>query len=495
MNNELTNEKIKNIILDFENKYPVNSWKVDNIEIWPYVRNKLYIFLLNYGVDKKEAIVNRIPQSKELNTSLFNKGIRFIFSYFELLNFYGNLNEKDILFLSVPIHRINYKGRAFNRYFDPIIEKYNLIDEVYVMENQHTTKDVFHSEAVIPLKKFIDIFRLKERFKSKVKNQSSAVSEDIFLMDYESFHKEVNQLFPGTDEIGISKQHLLSWAAKIKSTSRFFVKIFKKINPSKVIVQSFNSFDDFYAALYSANKLSIRTIDFQHGFQTDYHMIYSNWSKFPEKGYNILPREYWHWDENSSKNVKSWAGSNTEIKSIVVGHPYLSYWVEKKNRKVQSSDKLVFYSLGIQQMDVLFPERLLDVIRKTQMHWVIRLHPRSNIRLNDIHELFQKERIALSKITIQDPFESPLPEALANSYVHLTHFSGCVIEAKMMGIPTIIISEAGKEYFRKYIDNFSVYFQSINEPQFDTKLSKIFSEILKRKLPSTVGKIINPLEI
>jgi hypothetical protein len=39
--------------------------------------------------------------------------------------------------------------------------------------------------------------------------------------------------------------------------------------------------DNLYAAVLAANQLGIRTIDFQHGPQTNVHMVFTAWNKIP----------------------------------------------------------------------------------------------------------------------------------------------------------------------------------------------------------------------
>ena len=492
MNTKLSNEKIKSIILDLENKYAVHTWEVNGIYIWPYVRNKLYIFLLNYGSESNVIAKTKILESKNKSkTSVISRLKNLVRDYLDLIIFYKSLKSKDIIFFSVLFHRVNYRGLFFNRFFDPMIEKHNLENKVYVMEYQKNIKNVYHPEVVIPIKKFIDIFRLKEKFR-KI---SSKKENRILLPNYNDFYVELESMFNNINNINISQSSIVSWTLKIKSTSRFFTRVFKKIKPKKVIFLSYNSYDDFYAAIYAANNLGIRTIDFQHGFQTNYHMVYSHWNKHPKNNYKILPFEYWNWDSISSDNILDWSGAAPQgVKSYVVGQPYLAYWQEKADSQIQKSE-IIFYSLGVQDLDFLFPNQILKILKKNDKHWIIRLHPRSSIKASEIHELLIIENINISKVTIEGAFNSPLPETLAKSFAHITHFSGCVIEAKMMGIPSIIVSEKGGEYFSNYIDNISVYYNPIGASNFEEKLLEIFSNIHQKTFKPAFGSIINPIEI
>lgn len=59
-----------------------------------------------------------------------------------------------------------------------------------------------------------------------------------------------------------------------------------------------------------------------------------------------MPVEYWTWDEKTKLNIDIWADKTTNIKSKVVGQPYLEYW-KIRNSKVLIDEKVVFYSLQL----------------------------------------------------------------------------------------------------------------------------------------------------
>lgn len=43
----LTTTQIRSIILSLESKYPVNSWKLNEIHLWPILRIDMFFFLLS----------------------------------------------------------------------------------------------------------------------------------------------------------------------------------------------------------------------------------------------------------------------------------------------------------------------------------------------------------------------------------------------------------------------------------------------------------------
>lgn len=62
------------------------------------------------------------------------------------------------------------------------------------------------------------------------------------------------------------------WSLKIECWESFSKKVFKKIKPKKIIFLSYYGFDAITSVMSAANKLNIKTVDLQHGPQTNTHM-------------------------------------------------------------------------------------------------------------------------------------------------------------------------------------------------------------------------------
>ena len=496
MNKQISNERIKEIITGIESQCPVDEWSVNGIFVWPYIRNKIYIFLLNY-TGEKNSLSEKVPNPSKSEPKRTKNIYKFSGVYkticltkaaISLTRFYKSLRPKKIIFFGSSFHRVLYHGVSFNRFFDSMVEFHNLHDKVYVVESQEVNEQIFNKKAIIPLKKNLDNFKLLLRFNSLFSHNK----RELNLRGYEEFYQDFCKTFLGTEALNISKIRIISWGIKIFSVKQFYLKLYKKVKPEKAIFLSYNGYDDLYAAILAANELKIKTIDFQHGFQTNLHMVYSHWTKIPTESYNIMPMEYWTWDEFSQDNINKWAGSTKDVSAKVVGHPYLSLCL-KEAKKNNKSDKIIFYSLGVEGLEEMFPIELLKVIKSTTYNWVLRLHPRSRLSFSQIASLMNTHNINEKKFHIENAFDFPLPNTLANSILHITNYSGCLLEARMMGIPSLIISKAGMDYYKDYIDNDLVYYVNKNDKEFEEKFENVFVEVSSKKHIPKVGEIINPL--
>lgn len=487
----LNQEQIKDKILEWEQKFPVNQWKIKEIAIWPHIRIKLYIFLLNLGSEGSK--LDRKKSSSKRKNSTVKRLLKIPGSIINaitgLYQFFKKLEPKKIIFFGSHFHRTSHNGVYFNRFFDPMIEEYHLQDEVYMIEFEKLYKKNYNQHAILPLHKFLDEYKLLQKLNPLF---SQPIKENIELKDYKAFYEDLINDFPAAKNLNISIEALTRWARKICRTKGFFSKLFQKTKPEKIIFLSYYGYDDLAAAILAAHELGIKTIDFQHGPQTNVHMAYSAWTKHPDSSYNIMPVEYWTWDQRSKDNIEEWSGKTGCIEVKNVGHPYLAYF--KKKMLSQNLGEKVFFSLQTLKLEEMLPCVILDLMRKAELKWILRMHPRSNFTNEELISFLNKNKIDKGIYEIQDAINTSLPEALAGAKLHLTNFSGCVLEAGMLNIPSLIIHESGREIFSAYIDNISVFYLNSGDPGFKKTFKDILENLPEKNKEREIWKIPNPLE-
>jgi hypothetical protein len=67
----------------------------------------------------------------------------------------------------------------------------------------------------------------------------------------------------------------------------------------------------------------------------------------------------------------------------------------------------------------------------------------------------------------------PLLKSLYESVLHVTNFSGCLIEAYQLGIPTLVVAEEGKDFYEDYIDFEKVYYKN----KYDIDFIKYYTRL------------------
>ena len=485
---------IKQKILFIEQSFDVDKWELNGIHVWPYIRIKLY-FLLLTNLNDEDKIKCQEQSSIVKGKSFFilkklNLVLGLLFSFFKSEFFFFRLKPKKIIFFGSHIHRVKHKDYYFNRFFDSMVDTHNLQDYVYTVEHQKVYDVNFNQKNIIPLTQRLKDFTIVQKLKNRLKEKNL----DVYLEGYTIFLEFLSNEIPNAQSLSISESDMIRWTNKIKLLDVFYTRMFSKVQPEKIIFPGYYAWDNLYAAVLTANKLKIKTIDFQHGPQTNVHMVFSSWTKIPERGYGIMPTEYWTWDENSKINIDKWAKNTSNVITKIVGQPYLEYW-KQKNEKLVLGQKEILYSLQLMPLTQMLSDTIIALIIDCFEYWKIRLHPRNEFNKSDIEKYLDSKGVKRSSYSIHDSRECPLPEVLTTTCLHVTAFSGCLIEAKMMGIPSVIIDSVGKEIYKDYIDNELVFYLDQDEIDFKDNFFKLSGKIKSPVSVISRNSIVNPILI
>lgn len=480
-------EGIKNTIITLEQQFPVSQWKVSGIHIWPYVRIIIYMHLLTR---EKQSENTTVSAEKIVTNPVFFRKIKLPFQLIKaLINqklFFSKLKQKKLLFFGSHIHRVQQDGLYFNRFYDAIVEEYQLHDAVYMLEYQRVYANNYNKKAIIPLATNLNDYKLLLKLKGKPKVDPNTIQ----LEEYDAFVSALKRLAINANQLKITQQHILKWVQKILTLKPFFSSFYKKAQPEKVVFLGYYGLDDLYAALLTANEMGITTVDFQHGPQTNVHMAYAHWLNVPENGFNTMPSQFWNWDQPSKTNIESWSKNTKTVKSVLFGQPYINYWL-KQSEGAKTNEKLIFYSMQTSPLD-LFTDVLIEAIKSSNYKWILRMHPRNKTTLEEF-EVFLKTKGIWDKTELQDAFSTPLPETLSRCALHVTNYSGCVIEARMMGIPTLLVHTIGLEMFESYLDNETVVYLDQKKSAFVSTFQELTTQLIERKNTTQIVPMANPL--
>ncbi len=475
-------EGIRDFILDIEHRFPVDEWEIDGLYVWPMIRFRLFFYLMKkteYEVtDKKFSQNISVKKNKSLFLEVRRKlGITALM--YRSIKWLRQLPTKKYLFIGHNHYRVNYKGKKFNRFFDVLIQDYNIKADSFYFEPRKGIDNLYNSEIVtdfsIPLEGFLKFRKLfkKANFKLECKGYEEYLS---FLKSYE-FSSGFAPLY--------SVEKLENWYnLKFRNKILFFIKALKRISPKQIMILCYYS-ENNMALTYAANKLNIKTIEMQHGPQTDVHMCYGNWSKISESGFGMLPRHYWCWDNSSKNTIHKWASKSKLYSVITIGNPWVNYW--KNKAQEYNYNGFILYSLQPKPLtfEMLFPKQLVSMIRSGNLTWFIRLHPRQLKNLKKISSFLKKKNLD-DKINIIDASNDPLPQLLSKAILHVTNFSGTTIEATLMNKKTILLHKNGKHSFQEFIDSGEAFYLDPNSKEFKNEFKTVLKN-LKRKKNSGVN--------
>ncbi len=492
-------EDIKNIIIDAEQNLPVNSWKVEGISIWPFIRIMIFMEVINNELILKNK--TKIKEQKEVkNLNIIEKFLSMILNTFKYRIWLKKLKSKRILFLGADSFRVDMDGKRFNRFFDPLIEEYNLENCSAHLEYHVDKKNNYYNNTINYLQglNYYDnsFYKLIFYFRYMFMKKNNFEKYDVFFKTIEnnqltatiSSKYSIDKLF---------KYNIKRWLFLYKNQLR----IIKKIKPNKVFTLSYYN-DQVMLLIHAANQLKIDVIEIQHGPIANKHLAYGNWLKIPEEGYSVLPNKYWCWDIYSKEVIDSSLGKNNKIKSFVGGHPWIKYW-NSKNAQYNIKDNIILFSCQPEpnNLERYLSTTFVELIKKSEFKWYFRLHPRQ------IHEKetiikYLKDIGLYDFVDVENATNIPLPILLNKSFLHITPVSGTTIEASLFNVHTILLDSLSIDYYSKiiqqglatYINPFSLEFEAelsvfLNIKRLkSTKQNKQFLEIDNFKVKSLLNE-------
>jgi hypothetical protein len=460
--------EIYQIIKGIEEKFPVNDWQSNKLHLWPLIRIRLYFFLIHTLESKKKAVTKKKEQTikptliKHLKTFIKKK---LLFNRYK--KWLNSLEKKNKVFVGADSHRVDYRDSRFNKFFDVLVEKKSWENDYLYLEYASNSKLKFKEHNVNLFKPYLNYF-----LKNKILEEGN-----VSLNDYDDFLSHLTKDKRFTDfKTLFSEENLRKIASRLQIKIKFFKNVFKKISPEKVFILCYYS-EDIMALTAAANQLGIETYEMQHGPQSDFHLAYGSWTSIPKKGYCLLPKVFWNWDNESALIINRWAIHSKFHSAEVVGNFWVDYW--KNNLTPNKEKNIILYSLQCAPISLndLFTDEIINCIKKDNHKWYIRLHPRHLHEIELIKDIL-KDKGVLNKVNIDEASQVPLPQLLKDTKLHITNSSGSVIEASYFNVKTIITGEIGLLYYQYLIDAGIAYYVNHSDSDFYEKYLEIHNKLL-----------------
>lgn len=250
-----------------------------------------------------------------------------------------------------------------------------------------------------------------------------------------------------------------------------------------------------YAYVLAANRANLTCVDIQHGVTGELHTAYANWNFQPSAGLTLLPKIFLCWTQEDARVVRQWADKHHGTKShaIVSGHPFLEAWkqgsIPLPEQTKNTIKRIIMQSEGrpivlvTLQPNLCSPKSLAPLLKtwieKPNVTWWIRTHPLAQCDRDNIESLLKQYQV--HHFNVDEASSLPLPALLQQSTIHATHSSSTVIEAELLGVPSLIWSEYGEQLFETQILRGTATRIAGGE-DFINKLNKVGNQ---QKIPST----------
>jgi hypothetical protein len=442
-------EDIINLINQIEIDLTPQNWKINDIDVWPVLRNALYYELSISLINKESKIRSNYLQ-------LIKRTSKSFFSSFNKINPTGS-----ILLVSDGISYIEMGTSFYDRFCDPVIE---------ILDTQNTAWDKWDiAENLITEKTYpsnninsnLDLLILKSKFYNceLITNRDSLLED---LCNYVNKH---------TKTVLWKKEAIRIKIMSIVLMIDWYKTILKNKSVRLAMLVSYYS-DRGMALLKACHDLNIVTADIQHGVQGNLHGAYGRWTKVPEYGYNTLPNSFLVWSKKEKDNIESsFYYPNKKHHAVVIGNLFKEKWHNDeiefydiktiKLIKKFAPNKTILFTV---QYGVTYNQELFKLIFNTQhqLNWLIRFHPiMDKTQIKSFRNILYKNDITVFES--EKASSLPLYALLRHVNIHITHSSSTVLEALSFNVPSLLIDKFGLEYYKDYIGQMVQFSSDIKE--------------------------------
>ncbi|MBK1438364.1 hypothetical protein JHJ32_00060 [Parapedobacter sp. ISTM3] len=433
-NGKLERKLVIGTLSKIEATISVYDWKCGDIPLWPLIKKELFFIFLDQPHENGQS------KPKKVESVLFWKFKTYVTSFWYVLavKFRVKSSPKAV-FCGAYSHRLPWKGKLINRYYYPFTRKLST-ESYWEIEygSQDKIQNYLNEERIIFLDRCRFAFRLIDKFTDKPK---------IELPDWDKMEKIVCEEL--LLDISSYKGKLESKAKDLSLHIRIFDYLFSKQKPEVIYSLCYYNIAMFALNHWCyINKIPI--YDVQHGGQGPLHPMYS-YSNYPKGGISILPKYFWCWDEGSYKNINNWLKDNLYHSAKLLGNPWLEFQIKNEKESLSSDKKIILYTLQERSLDPYIIETIMQTGGEYQ--WWLRLHPRMADAASVIRQQLSVAGAMKYGVKIETSNETPLPVLLKNAAVHISKFSGSIIEGIALKTPTVIMDPIGIDTYAHYIKN------------------------------------------
>lgn len=440
-------EEIIRLLVDVEQRFPVETWRVEGVPIWPLVRCAVYNNFHMFERVRAPLGLHRLGAALDIIKGPIRK-----FRANRRDHQTDRWRQVDALLLSDGVSTALVDEKYYDRFCDPLkfeLDRRNYESLIVTTGSRHQTPRYSRGISIQPT---VDLLRAGARF--------------------DSVRRPRQRELDGFDEATrwMQDQHPKAHFRNARSFERsaiylrhlegYFDRILRRTDPKVVFTVCYYGYPSM-AALLACHRRGIPTVDIQHGCINEFHHAYGQWTKLPPGGYQTLPRFFWCWNESAVRTIEHWSrNSNGAHTPLQGGNLFREMWRDDSNPLVMKAAADVNASVrpANGRTRVLYTcnafesnaelRLLANCIRETEANtfWFVRLHPSSR-------ETATSRREALTGFgaTTFDVHEAPtlpLYAMLRAVDIHVTEGSSSTEEAAEFDVPTLLLSDREAPLFQ-----------------------------------------------
>ncbi|MGR5238564.1 hypothetical protein [Vibrio alfacsensis] len=424
-------------LVNFEKTTPVLSFKKESLNMWPMLRHLIWV---RYQLKYKNN--NNFKKANPFKVFL---GTEWTEDITEAYNFMStdDLPEEDVDLLFFVnqngTEQAEIEGKVYHRITDPIFEsasKNYKCKKIQIIKNSNVFDDDYHftTERLLP-----PLLR------------TIGYAQDIITPN-----SLINGLKNELGDLDISNKDINEASEWFFHAYNIYKKVLLKLKPKAVF---FVGFDYHMPLSLAARELGIKAVDVQHGVQIGWSPVYNHWTRFPKKGYDMLPTDFFVWGEydktqlealmpHSSVHISGFPWVKKQQGFFESDTSFVEQWLSKHTDK-----KVGIFTLQDQPS---LPEEFVKLSQALDDYiWLVKRHPKHpNINTDSIEGCY------LSSAEVD---KLPLFSLMKYVTLNVTECSTSVIEANYFGVKSICFGVKGFEDYKYFIEERSVFHLNLEE--------------------------------
>lgn len=457
--NKMLLVEIIEFINEIELQFPVDTWIINGIEIWPLIRVQIVAYYLRNSSDSSN---NKYFKSKNFEKiSMVLKEI-YIYLKINILDKKHNVYDNDVFEVLIS----GYNGDRTIQLSN--MEKFDVnCDPFYhILYNDYGIRSIFFERYSTNNKnlnlprysytKIINLWILKHTILANM--ESRKIKNRDFKLDYYHAFKEYMEKCKFPINL-ISENSLYKNTLFYKNFSQDLAEYLKRRKIKLVLMMCYYSSINFALAI-ACKQLNIPCIDIQHGCAGEsFHEMYYSWKNIPVNGYKLLPTGFWCWSKEDAEAIANWNYKGAKPDIFIGGRLIRELWSNKEGKlyayyldKLENNikkckfKKIILFTL---QPGILYNEYLRDAIEKSNDYlWIIRSH----FTIDDLQERFMKSFDGKGNVLLTKSVDYPLEFLLTYIDLHITYSSSVIIDAEYFSKVSIMLDRDSINRYKKYFE-------------------------------------------
>lgn len=461
---KVSRDEVTRLMSAFEQENPIADYVCFDWNVWPLLRVQVayeaMVKVLNKSGDTTPHRSIKSAGDRYLPTKILRKLLHRLpliskktLSSSSLIvddgfgDQHPSVCKGDVVLFTLSSRRIKLNGCNYEIYTDPIVSKLKFLGVASLVWERGL--------AVVP--RYSQSFWIDRPLQTALANK-----EALPPLPEPSWFKNFVPLAESLLERELSWGEVEGKIRQLQQTSLVF-EDWLKTSEAKMLVSVCWYDPIIMAATLAAKRLSLISVDLQHGVQDEAHFAYRRWNRSPINGYELVPRVFWNWGNRQVANLKENNPAFETSSFIAGGNSWLNVWKDQKNivlfdvvgAYAASSYDLAQYRkiiLVTLQSAGTYADTVFARVENSDTNWLwlIRFHPAT---AQEELERVKAKLFTVPKSRVEFDLASRLPlyALLKICNVHVTGFSTCALEALAFGKPTIIVSQDGVDSYGDYI--------------------------------------------